>query len=107
LLRELPVGLARQHQHAGIADRNHVGGARDIGEEADFADDFAGTKHGDRRGRAGPAHRERTMQHHEQRVRRIALRDQHLPAHQILPNHGAKDLQPLLGIKRPEQRKIQ
>ena len=73
VLGELLVGGARQHQHAGVADRNHIGGARDIGEEADFAHQFAGAEFGDRFGIAGLAHRERAMQHHEQGVRRARL----------------------------------
>ena len=95
LLRKLLIGRARQHQHAGVADRDHIGGARHIGEEADLADQFAGAQFGDRREIAGPAHRERAMQHHEQGVRRLALRHQHLPAHEILADHGVKRLQPL------------
>src|SRR5712671_4858333 len=46
------------------------------------------------------------MQHHEQRVRGIALRDQHLPAHQILTDHGAKRLQALFRTERSKQRKL-
>ena len=46
------------------------------------------------------------MQHHEQGVRRSALRHQHFPAHEILADHGAKSLQPLFGTERSEQREI-
>ncbi len=103
---KLLVGGAGQHQHAGIADRNHIRGARNICEETDFADQFAGTEFGDRFDMAGPAHRQRTVQHHEQCVGRPPLRHQHLPAHEILTHHRAKGLQPLFGAKRPEQREV-
>src|SRR5712672_3054242 len=46
------------------------------------------------------------MQHHEQRVRGIALRDQNLPAHQILTDHGAKRLQALFRTERSKQREL-
>ena len=42
------IGRARQRQHAGVADRDDVGGAGKVGEEADFADQFAGAELGDR-----------------------------------------------------------
>ena len=105
-LGELLVGGARQHQHAGIANGNDIGRARDICKEADLADQFAGAKLGERLEFAGPAHRERAMQHHEQCVRGAALRDQHFPAHEILTDHGVKGLEPLLRTQRSQQREI-
>ena len=105
-LDQLLVGRARQCQHAGVADGDHVSRARDIGEEADLAHQFAGPKLGDRLAIAGLAHRERTMQHQEKRIRRPALRDQHLPAHQILADQGVENLQPLFGTERSKQREV-
>ena len=105
-LRQDLVGRARQHQNAGVADRNHIGCARDICEETDFADQFAGAEFGDRGGIPGSAHGQRAMQHHEQRIRGIPLRHEHLPAHEILADHCAKRLQPLFGAERPEQREV-
>ena len=104
--RKALVGGSRQHQHAGVADRDHIGGARNIGEEADFADQFAGAEFGERQGIPGPVHRERAMQHHKQRVRRIALRDQHFAAHEIPPNHRAEGLRALFGTERSKQREV-
>ncbi len=46
------------------------------------------------------------MQHQEKRIRRTALRDQHLPAHQILADHGVENLQPLFGTERSKQREV-
>ena len=105
-LDQLLVGRARQCQHAGVADGDHIGRARDIGEEADLAHQFAGPKLGDRFAIAGLAYRQRTMQHQEKRIRRPALRDQHLPAHQILADHGVERLQPLFGTERSKQREF-
>ena len=106
VLGQLAIGGAGQHQNAGVADRDHIGGARDIGEEADFTHQFAGAKLGDRRGIVRFADRERAMQHHEQGIRGIALRHQHLPAHQILTHHRSKSLSPLFGTERSEQREV-
>ena len=106
LLRQRLVGGARQRQYAGVADRDHVGGARDVGEEADLADQFAGPKLGDRFRMIFPVHGERTVQHQEQGVRGRALLDQQLPAHQILAGHGTERLQPLFRTQRFEQREV-
>ena len=65
VLRKFLVSCARQHEHAGVSDRNHVGGARDICEKADFADQFAGTEFGDRCRMVGSTYSKRTVQHHE------------------------------------------
>ena len=103
---ELLIGCPCKCQHAGIANGDHVGGARHVGEEADLADQLAGAKLGDRLVKACLAHRERAMQHEEKRIRRPSLRDQHLPAHQILADHGVERLQALFGTERPEQREV-
>ena len=103
---QLLIGRTRQCQHAGVADRDHVSRARAVGEKADLADQFAGPQLGDRLAIAGLAHRERAMQHQENRIRRPALRDQHLPAHQILANHGVERLEPLFGTERSKQREL-
>jgi hypothetical protein len=105
-LDQLLIGRTRQGQHAGVADGDDVGGARHIGEEADLAHQFAGPKLGDRLEIAGLAHRERTMQHQEKRIRGPALRDQHLAAHQVLANQGVENLQPLFGTERSKQREV-
>ena len=105
-LDQLLVGRTRQCQHAGVADGDHISRARDIGEEADLAHQLAGPELGDRLEIAGLAHRERTMQHQEKRIRGPALRDQHLPAHQILADHGVERLQPLFGTERSKQREL-
>ena len=76
---KLLVGGARQHEHAGVANGDHVGGARDVGEEADLADQFAGAKFGDRFEITGLAYRERAMQHQEQRVRGRVLAQRAFP----------------------------
>ena len=65
-LRQFLVGAARQHQHAGVADSDHIGGTRDIGEKPDLAHHFAGAELGDRLQIARSAHSQRAMQHHEQ-----------------------------------------
>ena len=67
-LDELLIGRTRQCQHAGVADGDHISGARHVGEEADLAYQFAGPKLGDRLEIAGLAHRKRTMQHQEKRI---------------------------------------
>ena len=105
-LDQLLIGRTRQCQHAGVADRDHVSRARAVGEEADLADQFAGPKLGDRFAVAGLAHRERAMQHQEKRIRRTALCDKQLPAHQILADQGVENLQPLFGTERSKQREL-
>jgi len=46
------------------------------------------------------------MQHQEKRIRRPALRDQQLAAHQILADQGVENLQPLFGTERSKQREV-
>ena len=106
ILRQALAGGSRQYQHAGVADRDHIGGARNIGEEADFADQFAGPEFGERQRIAAPVHGERPVQHHKQGIRRIALRDQHFLAHEIPANHRAKGLRAQFGTERSKQREV-
>ena len=47
VLREVLIGRSRQRQHAGVANRDDIGGTRHVGEKADFADQLAGAEFGE------------------------------------------------------------
>jgi hypothetical protein len=62
----LPIDVKREVYCVNRKATASIGGARDICEESDFADQFTGAELGDWFEIAGSAHSERTVQHHEQ-----------------------------------------